>query len=208
MKLTYLGHSSFLLEYDDKTKILTDPFDETVGYDVYDGTCDIVTISHHHFDHDCINFIKGDFKVIDEPGDYNIKGFKIKGLPSFHDKAQGQKRGNNTIFIIEKEGYRICHMGDLGHTIDSNMAEEIGKIDVLLIPIGGNYTICGKEACEIAKLINSTYVIPMHYKTTHTNLKISGTEEFITCMKNGERLHSNTFEPEKSETIKNKVIIL
>src|SRR5659263_93675 len=110
MKIKYLGHSSFLLTDSKGRRVLMDPFDNSVGYNLYKGEADIVTISHHHFDHDYIEGVKGNPEIIDKVGFFQVKDINIVGLPSYHDKMKGVKRGNNTIFIIEVDGYRVCHL--------------------------------------------------------------------------------------------------
>lgn len=190
MEITWLGHSSFLLEDSKGRKVLTDPFDETVGYSTFKGDVDVVTISHHHFDHSYIENIK--FKEsIDKVGFFYLCDIPVTGIPSYHDKMLGAKRGENTIFVFEIDGYRICHLGDLGHMLSNEDIKQIGNIDVLFIPIGGNYTIDGKEAAEIAKAINSHIVIPMHYKTPMLSFELEGLEDFLSHMKNGDRVGSN-----------------
>ena len=207
MEITWLGHSSFLLEDSKGRKVLTDPFDETVGYDTFKGDVDVVTISHHHFDHSYIENIKYK-ESIDKVGFFYLCDIPITGIPSYHDKMLGAKRGENTIFIIEIDGYRICHLGDLGHTLSNEDIKQIGKIDLLLIPIGGNYTIDGKEAAEIAKAINSHIVLPMHYKTPLLSFQLEGLEDFLSYMKSGERIGGNKLSIEGPLEGFNKVAIL
>lgn len=207
MEITWLGHSSFLLEDSKGRKVLTDPFDETVGYNTFKGEVDVVTISHHHFDHNYIENIK--FKEsIDKVGFFYLCDIPITGIPSYHDKMLGAKRGENTIFVMEIDGYRICHLGDLGHNLSNEDIKQIGKIDLLLIPIGGNYTIDGKEAAEITKAINSHLVLPMHYKTPLLSFQLEGLEDFLTYMKNGERIGGNRLSIEGPLEGFNKVAIL
>lgn len=194
MKITWLGHSSFLLENSKGLKLLTDPFDDTVGYKVYEENADIVTISHHHFDHNYTAKIKNNPKIIDSVGFTDTLGVKITGISSYHDKIKGAKRGQNIIFIFEMDGFRLCHLGDLGHTLSKDNISKIGNIDVLFIPVGGNFTIDGKEAGEIAKNIHSHIVIPMHFKTSAINFPIEGTENFLINMKNGEKVKDCTLE--------------
>lgn len=194
MKITWLGHSSFLLENSKGLKLLTDPFDDTIGYKVYEGNADIVTISHHHFDHNYTAKIKNNPKIIDAVGFNDTLGVKITGIPSYHDKIKGAKRGQNIIFIFEMDGFRLCHLGDLGHTLSKDDISKIGNIDVLFIPVGGNFTIDGKEAGEIAKNIHSHIVIPMHFKTSAINFPIEGTENFLINMKSGEKVKDCTLE--------------
>lgn len=207
MVLTWLGHSSFLIEDSRGRKILTDPFDESVGYNVFHDSVDLVTISHHHFDHDYTE--KTEYKnIIDKAGFFNLCDVPITGLPSYHDKIKGAKRGENVIFVLEMDGYRICHLGDLGYILSASEIKELGNIDVLLIPIGGNYTINGSEAAELAKAINSHIVIPMHYKTPMLSFELEGLENFLTHMKNGEKIGSNSLFIDGPIEGENKVKIL
>lgn len=207
MEITWLGHSSFMLQDSKGRKVLTDPFDETVGYNTFKGDVDVVTISHHHFDHSYIENIKYK-ESIDKVGFFYLCDIPISGIPSYHDKMMGAKRGENVIFVIDIDGYKICHLGDLGHTLSSEDIKQIGNIDILLIPIGGNYTIDGKEAAEIAKSINSHLVIPMHYKTPLLSFELEGLEDFLTYMKNGERVGGNKLSIEGPLEGFNKVTIL
>ncbi|MCI1944925.1 MBL fold metallo-hydrolase [Clostridium luticellarii] len=207
MKIQWLGHSSFLLEDSKSHRLLTDPFDETVGYQIFQGEVDLITISHNHFDHNYTQDIKCSH-IINETGSFNLCGINIIGIPSYHDKVKGAKRGKNIIFIIEMDGYRICHLGDLGYTLSSKEVEELGSIDVLLIPVGGNFTIDGKEAASLAKSINSHIIIPMHYKTSSLTFELDGLEKFLKYMKNAERLKSNTLTLENNLQEYNSVKIL
>lgn len=212
MNITWLGHSSFLIKFNNGIKLLQDPFDETVGYPLYSGKPDIITVSHNHFDHNYIEpYLKESPTILNTSGTWEVMGIKIKGIPSFHDNMLGEKRGPNIIYVVEGDGFRICHLGDLGHTLDKDTLKEIGSVDILLIPVGGNYTLDGKESAKVAKLINSSYIIPMHYKTPYINFPISGVEDFITSMKNGERKDTNTMNFSSSNSKpqdKNNVLIL
>ena len=192
MKITWIGHSSFLIEDSNGRKLLTDPFDPTIGYSIYEGAADIITISHHHFDHDYVKGVKGNPEICDKLGDFNLCGIPINGLHSFHDKVKGAKRGENTIYIWEMDNFRLCHLGDLGHTLLPEDIDKIGKIDVLFIPVGGNFTIDGSEASTVAKAIKSHIVIPMHYKTPLLSFPLNGVEAFLTEMKNGENINSSS----------------
>lgn len=208
MEITWLGHSSFMFKDKKGRTLITDPFDETVGYNVYEGPADVVTISHHHFDHDYTKKIKGNPEIIDKVGFFHACDIDITGLPSYHDNVKGAKRGENVIYIFKMDDYRICHLGDLGHILSVKDADEIGDIDVLLIPIGGNYTIDGKEATAVCKLLNPRLVIPMHFKTSAMSFPIEGAETFLTHMKNGERIQSNTLKLEGKLEGRNLVKIL
>lgn len=207
MKITYLAHSSFILENSKGTKILTDPFDNTVGYKVFEGSVDIVTISHHHFDHDYIEKLKCK-NIIDKTGDFNFGDISITGIPSYHDKVKGAKRGKNIIFIIEMDNYRICHLGDLGYVLSENEISALGNIDVLFIPIGGNFTIDGKEAAKVSSAINPHITIPIHYKTPLLSFELDGLETFLKHIKNCENVGSSFLNLQGKLTCSNKVQIL
>ncbi|MBU3159529.1 MBL fold metallo-hydrolase [Clostridium frigoris] len=192
MRITWLGHSCFLLEDSKGTKILTDPFDATLGYEVYKGSPDIVTISHQHFDHNYTRELMGNYKIINKIGISTVYDIYIKGIPSYHDKNKGAKRGDNIIFIFTLDGYCMCHLGDLGHTLSNDDLCAIGSIDILFVPVGGNYTIDGKEASQVTKKINPKIVIPMHYKTSQASFPLDGVETFLMYMKNATKIGSNT----------------
>lgn len=192
MNITWLGHSSFLIEDSKGRKILTDPFDETVGYEVFKDNADIVTISHQHFDHNYIKNLAPETNIIDKIGFFNIGDIPIEGFPSFHDKEEGSKRGENIIFVLEVDGYRVCHLGDLGYILSKEEISKLGAIDVLFIPIGGNFTLDGTEAALLSKEIKSHFVIPMHYKTHALNFALDGLEKFLINMKNAYKTESCT----------------
>ncbi len=192
MKITWLGHACFLIEDSSGRKLLTDPFDTTLGYEVYKGSTDIVTISHQHFDHNYCKEVEGNYKVIDKIGTFHVGDITIKGTPSYHDKDKGAKRGENIIFTFKMDDYTLCHLGDLGHTLSHGDIEAIGSVDILFVPVGGNYTIDGKEASEIAKKINPKIVIPMHYKTSQIPFPLDGVEKFLMYMKNASKIDNNT----------------
>lgn len=194
MKITWLAHASFLLEDSEGRKLLTDPYDNSIGHNIFKGDVDVVTISHHHFDHGYTEEINKSSKILDKVGLFNLCDIPIEGLPTYHDKYEGAKRGENIVYIIEMDGYRICHLGDLGHSISDDILQKIGHIDVLLIPVGGNFTIDAKEAATICKQIQSHIVIPMHYKTPKIDFPIDGVDRFITEMKNGEKVKSSSIQ--------------
>ncbi|AGK95335.1 MBL fold metallo-hydrolase [Clostridium pasteurianum] len=208
MEIAWLGHSSFLIKDSRNRLILTDPFNDQVGYETYKGNANFVTISHSHFDHAYTDEVKGNPKIINTPGNYNFDDLNIIGVNSYHDKQLGAVRGKNIIFIIEVDGYRICHLGDLGYILSDEEVTALGAIDVLLVPVGGNFTINGVEAKKLCEKINSHLIIPMHYKTPLLSFPIDGVENFISAIKNGERLQNNTLKLESKLTENNNVKIL
>lgn len=169
IKIKHIAHACFLID-NGKEKLIIDPYDHSIGYDKVEETVEYVLISHDHYDH---NYIKN-IKLKD-----NIGSFVFRKVPSYHDDKQGKLRGDNIIHIIQTDNITICHLGDLGHVLTSEQIEQIGKVDVLLIPVGGTYTIDDKQAVEVVKQINPNTVIPMHYKTEKTHLDINTVDNFI-----------------------------
>ena len=169
MDITYLGHSSFRIKTKTGT-LVTDPFDpKMVGLKYSGGEADVATISHAHRDHNAVELVEGVKKVFAGPGEYEVSGISIIGYQTFHDDKNGELRGKNTIYVYETDGLRLAHLGDLGHALDEDMISKIGDIDVLMIPVGGEYTIGPKVAAEMVSKIEPYFVIPMHYKMAGMN---------------------------------------
>lgn len=178
MDITYLGHSSFKIVAQglspdgakQKVTVVTDPFDpKMVGFKYSGVEGEIVTISHQHADHNMSDKVAGVKKIVEGPGEYEISGISIIGYSSFHDAKKGEERGKNTVYVIESEGLRIAHLGDLGHMLSDDLVGEMGSIDILMIPVGGNFTISAKEAVEICSKVDPYYILPMHYKDVGIN---------------------------------------
>ena len=164
MKLHYYGHACFSLQFSDGTTLVIDPFDPSIPYPVCAVRCDAALLSHGHFDHNYTQALTGEFETIDAPGEYAIGGAKITAVPCFHDKENGAKRGKNLIFRIEAEGLTVAHLGDLGHLPNAEQLEALKGLDLMLIPIGGFYTIDTPEAEEIVSLAKPRCAVAMHYK--------------------------------------------
>jgi len=164
MDITYLGHSSFKI----KTKtaiVVTDPFSgEMVGFRFPKTEANIVTVSHSHPDHSAVAAVEGDPFVINAAGEYEVKGVSIFGYQTFHDLHSGAERGKNVVYVIEAEGLRICHLGDLGAELSSKTLEELSEIDVLMVPVGGEFTLGPHEAAELVSQIEPRIVLPMHFQ--------------------------------------------
>jgi len=188
MRIEWKGHSSFLLISTEGVRILTDPFDEWVGYQLPNVEVDVVTVSHQHGDHNCTDSLPGKPVVVEGAGDHKACGIEIKGVATYHDPEQGKKRGNNTVFVIKLDGLNICHLGDLGHLLTSKQVSEIGPVDVLLIPVGGFFTIDAKQAYEIVRQLRPALVLPMHYKLDErVTLPIAPVDEFLGLFSNVEK---------------------
>ena len=186
MDISYLGHSAFKIKGKTAT-VITDPFESSmVGLKFPKSDADIVTVSHNHDDHSQTSLVTGVKRVIEGPGEYEIGGVSFIGIPSFHDNKKGDERGKNTIFVIEIDGLRLCHLGDLGHALNESQLSEIGDIDILFVPVGGKFTIGPKEAVEVVNSIEPKVIIPMHYLADGMNLEAFGAlapvDEFLTEM--------------------------
>lgn len=178
MTITWLGHSCFKIQ-DKEVTIVTDPFDASIGLKVPRSEADIVTISHDHHDHNNLEAIKGSPFVIKGSGEYEVKNVFVYGIPSFHDKSEGKERGANTIYLINAENIKVAHLGDLGQTsLNDEQLERLDGVDILLVPIGGVYTIGAKEAVDIINQIEPRIVIPMHYKVPGLKINLDGLDKF------------------------------
>lgn len=180
MKIKWLGHSSFVLTESTGISVLTDPFDpEMVGYGYDAPSADVVTVSHGHDDHNFLRGVKSYKKVFDASGKFEYEGIHITGIPSFHDESDGAKRGKNIIFKFGMDGVNICHMGDIGEPCSPELIERLLPVNVLLIPVGGNYTIDAEMAKEYVDRLMPDIVIPMHYKVKHCEMDIDKAEPFV-----------------------------
>jgi len=176
MKIKWLGHSCF--EIRSAFNILTDPFDKSVTYPFNPGEIQIITESHQHHDHNAHNRVPGDPAIVKTPGEHAFDQVMIKGYQAYHDKDQGEKRGGNIIFQIITEGITLTHLGDLGHVLDPQQAKDLANTDVLMIPVGGTYTIDAHEAISVIQQIKPKVVIPMHYKNDYCDYPIGPLSDF------------------------------
>jgi L-ascorbate metabolism protein UlaG (beta-lactamase superfamily) len=181
-KLTWFGQSCFLLETAGGTRIVMDPIPKGIGYDLPQGfKADIVTISHEHADHNNVGFVTGKPRVLrgltaDKKGwtriDEKVKDVSIRSVGVYHDDQRGAARGLDTVFIFEVGGVRIAHLGDLGHVLNDEQLAAIGAVDVLLVPVGGTFTLDGLKATQVVEQLRPRImVIPMHYKTDAVTIK-------------------------------------
>lgn len=182
MKIKYLGHSSFLLTESTGTAIVTDPYDSSVGYAMPRVSADAVTVSHHHYDHDNIKAVGGNPVVLSHEQGYELPGVVINAVKSSHDDRGGALRGENIIFKFRMDGLDVCHLGDLGEECSPELIEAILPVNVLLIPVGGNYTIDAKTAKEYVDRIMPDVVIPMHYREKGCEINIDKVDEFVSLM--------------------------
>lgn len=172
MDIVFLGHSSFRIK-GKGASLITDPYDsEMVGFKFPSVEANIVTISHEHKDHNQAQLVGNVRKIVRGPGEYEILGISILGISSFHDSKKGEERGTNTIYVFEMEDLRLCHLGDLGHDLPEDILEAIGDIDILIVPVGGEYTIGPSVAVKIVQDIEPKIIIPMHYLMEGLNQEV------------------------------------
>lgn len=184
MTITWYGQSCFKIETRDVV-IAIDPFAKDIGLAPPRFHADVVLVSHQHHDHNNIAAIagraaKGEMSVISGPGEYEIKSVAITGMATFHDNHQGRERGANTVYRLEAEEMAIAHLGDFGeHPMREETLGALGNVDILMIPVGGVYTIDAEEAAKIANQIEPRLVIPMHYQLPGLNIKLAPVENFL-----------------------------
>lgn len=181
MKVKWLGHSSFLITTESGTTIITDPYigGNGLSYGEIKEAADIVTVSHDHFDHNNVATVGGSPQVVKDAAPATVKGVGFAGVETYHDPSEGKERGNNTIFCMEVDGVKLCHVGDLGHPLSDQQVADIGSIDVLLIPVGGNFTIDAKVASDVCDKLNPKVIIPMHFKNARCEFPIAGIDDFL-----------------------------
>lgn len=179
MKIEWLGHSAFRLTESTGSSIVTDPFDgAVVGYDMTHVEADAVTSSHGHADHNYLVPVKAPV-VIDETGSFDVNGIAVNGILTNHDPEEGALRGKNTVYKYRLDGVTVCHLGDIGESCSAELIEQLIPVNILLIPVGGNYTIDADQAKEYVDNIMPDVVIPMHYKTKRTELDIDKVDGFL-----------------------------
>jgi len=180
--ISYLGQSCFKLQ--DKlgpegVTLVTDPFGKELGLKVPNFEADIVTVSHQHPDHNNAGALRANPFVIDTPGEYDVKGVMVQGIETFHDAKAGAERGKNIVYRLEMDDLTIAHLGDLGHILSDEQLDQLDGVDILMIPVGGKYTIDAKMAVEVIGQIEPRIVIPMHYKLPGAKSDVDPVEKFI-----------------------------
>ena len=182
MVIQWIAHACFKITLESGKCLVFDPFGD-IGYQMPPITADVVLISHEHYDHSAAERVLGDFRIFDTEGSFELDGMKIKGISSYHDDVFGAKRGKNIIFQVEAEGLTLTHLGDLGHMPDEALYAQLKGTDVLMIPVGGNYTIDAQQAFEICKRVEPNLILPMHYKTPGLQVDIARLYHFDEAIK-------------------------
>jgi L-ascorbate metabolism protein UlaG (beta-lactamase superfamily) len=205
MKIKWYGHSAFLITSDQGAKIMIDPYEPgafggQLSYGKIKDQVDIVLTTHDHADHNYTKDLPGTPQIVKGSGPKTAKGISMKGISTYHDPSQGSERGANTIFTLKIDNIQLCHLGDLGHLLSDKELAEIGPVDILLIPVGGFFTIDPKEATRVAEQIKPKIVIPMHFKTAKCGFPIAPVEDFL-------KGKTNTKRPKASEATFDKATL-
>ena len=209
MRIKWLGHASFMITSAAGTKIITDPYvvDERLTYGEIKESADIITVSHEHGDHSNVAAVKGNPEVV--KGTAEVKGIEFKAISTCHDNSGGSQRGKNIIFCFGVDGVGVCHLGDLGHPLSDKQVAEMGNVDILLLPVGGLYTIDAEVATQVCDRLKPRVVIPMHFRNDKCRFPIDGVDKFLKGKKNVSHLDANEaeFKPGELPAI-TKIVVL
>ena len=178
MDVTWLGQSCFRLR-GKNAAVVTDPYPPSLGLRLPRQEAEVVTVSHEHENHSYLQAVRDGAFEINGPGEYEIAGVSVVGIPTFHDSEKGARRGRNTVYLIEIDDVRICHLGDLGHALDDADAEIVASVDVLLVPVGSRTAISPVQAAEVVRQLEPRYVIPMHFATPGLKVQLDGVDRFL-----------------------------
>jgi L-ascorbate metabolism protein UlaG (beta-lactamase superfamily) len=211
MKIKYFAHSSFLMTTVKGTRILTDPYESgsyggAMGYRKIDEPTDVITISHNHSDHNYISREHDKARIFRETGSFVFKGIAIRGVGLFHDSSHGSERGSNIAYVYSIDGVNFCHLGDLGHIPNSSEISEIGPVDVLMMPVGGTFTVNAEEAGKVMSLLGPKICLPMHYKTKSVGFNLGPLEDFTSGRSNVKKLNDSEAEIAKAALPQNAEI--
>ncbi len=177
MDVTWLGHGCFRLR-GRGAAVVTDPYPPSIGLKLQRLDADLVTVSHEHENHNYTQAVREAYEI-HGPGEYEVAGVSVIGVPTFHDSEKGQKHGRNTVYLIEIDDVRVCHLGDLGHKLDDAEAEAVSSPDVLLVPVGGHTSINAAEAAEVVRQLEPRFVVPMHYAIPGLKLQLDTIDRFL-----------------------------
>ncbi len=196
MRIEFMGHACFLLTSNSGTRILTDPYEsgyrDVILHGPVQEPADAVTVSHEHGDHAATSALKGEPQVLKGVGTWKVQDVAIHSVACFHDETGGKERGNNHIFVYQLDGIRVAHLGDLGHALTRDQKEAVGRVDVLLAPTGGHFTLDGRGAWDVFNDLEAAVFIPMHYKNDQVKLPIAELDAFLEVL-------PSTVSPEKHD---------
>ena len=178
MDVTWLGHGCFRLR-GRGAAVVTDPYPPAIGLKLSRMDAEVVTVSHEHDNHNYTQVVRDGAYEIHGPGEYEVAGVSVIGVPTYHDEQKGAKHGRNTVYLIEIDDVRVCHLGDLGHKLDDSEAEAVASPDVLLVPVGGRSAINGAQAAEVVRQLEPRYVVPMHYAIPGLKIELDTLDRFL-----------------------------
>lgn len=202
MKIRYLGHAAFLITTGDGRKIVTDPYEPggfggAIGCGALEEPADFVTVSHQHADHNYVKMVPGNPTVISRAAEETHEGILFRALTTHHDASRGAERGANIVRVIEADGITVCHLGDLGHTLSPEDATALGALDVLLVPVGGTFTVDAKGATAVINRLRPRIAIPMHYRTPKVSLDIAPVDDFLAGKPRVRRIEGSEIDLDK-----------
>lgn len=177
MDVTWLGHGCFRLR-GRGAAVVTDPYPPAIGLRLPRLDADLVTVSHEHENHNYTQVVRDAYEIRG-PGEYEVAGISVIGVPTFHDSEKGARKGRNTVYLIEIDDVRVCHLGDLGHRLDDSEAETISSPDVLLVPVGGRNAMNAAQAAEVVRQLEPRYVVPMHYAISGLKKELDPIDRFL-----------------------------
>ncbi len=212
MRIEFLGHASFLITTGNGTRIVTDPYEPggyggAIGYGPLGGPADVVTVSHGHADHNYVQMVEGSPTVISEPREQKAGGVKFRPVATYHDPSGGSERGENLVWVMEADGLRVCHLGDLGHPLRDDQVAAIGEVEVLMVPVGGTFTVDAKGAGEVVEAVRPRIAIPMHFKTDKVTFPLARVGDFLAGKERVRRVGGSVIEvtreslPEPTEIV-------
>ncbi|MBT3363930.1 MAG: MBL fold metallo-hydrolase [Chloroflexi bacterium] len=211
MKIKWLGHSCFLITSASGVKIIADPYKcggMGLKYDKLGDSAHVVTASHGHGDHGAVDEVDGDPVILNSVGKTQTSGIDITGIDSYHDDTQGTQRGNNIIFCFDVDGIRVCHLGDLGHTLSDSQLADMGKVDVLLLPVGGKFTIDPVVATNVSDQVMPKVVIPMHVKNAKCEFVPYGIDDYTKGKTKVKQMDDSEIELMADDLIANTEIVI
>jgi len=178
LDVTWLGHGCFRLR-GRSAAVVTDPYPPAIGLKLSRMDAEVVTVSHDHDNHSYTQVVREGAYEIRGPGEYEVAGVSVIGVPTYHDSEKGAKQGRNTVYLIEIDDVRVCHLGDLGHKLGDVEAETVASPDVLLVPVGGQTAMNGAQAAEVVRQLEPRYVVPMHYAIPGLKLQLDPIDRFL-----------------------------
>ena len=183
MEITWHGHSCFRMIERGMASVVTDPYDDSIGYPGLRLKADIVTVSYEAPGHNNLDAVKGVQKTIKGPGEYEIGGVFITGISTSRSNGEKKKKDDeskrNTLYLFDFDGLTVCHLGDLDHVPTQSQIEDLGSVHVALVPVGGGGGLNAAQAAEVISLLEPSIVIPMHYRTPAVSLKLDPVSKFL-----------------------------